>query len=283
MRDDFAVFILSHGRADNIKTLKALERGGYTGKWYIVIDNEDKMADEYYRWYGDHTIMFDKLEMVKRVDAGDNIDDRRVILFARNAAYDIAQDLGLTYFLELDDDYTCFEFKYVEDNKFKGLEVKDLDALFEAMIQFLEVSGAKTVAFAQGGDFIGGKDSSNFKKGILRKAMNTFFCKVDRRIHFVGRINEDVNTYTLEGSRGELFFTITRVSVNQTQTQANKGGMTDIYMDLGTYMKSFYSVMYMPSCVKISAMGNRDYRLHHKVLWNNCVPKIIHERYRKAG
>ena len=48
MLNDFAVFILSHGRADNIKTLKMLEDGNYTGDWYIVIDNEDKTADRYY-------------------------------------------------------------------------------------------------------------------------------------------------------------------------------------------------------------------------------------------
>ena len=39
--DNFAVFILSHGRPDHIKTLKALQKGHYTGKTYIVIDNED--------------------------------------------------------------------------------------------------------------------------------------------------------------------------------------------------------------------------------------------------
>lgn len=44
--NDFAVFILSHGRAGNIKTLKALENGNYSGKWYIVIDNEDDQAEE---------------------------------------------------------------------------------------------------------------------------------------------------------------------------------------------------------------------------------------------
>lgn len=41
MRDDFCVFILTHGRAGNVKTLKMLQKQGYTGKWYCVIDNED--------------------------------------------------------------------------------------------------------------------------------------------------------------------------------------------------------------------------------------------------
>lgn len=32
MRNDFAVFILTHGRADNVVTLKSLLRGGLHGK-----------------------------------------------------------------------------------------------------------------------------------------------------------------------------------------------------------------------------------------------------------
>lgn len=30
MRNDFCVFILSHGRANNVKTLKALQKGAYS-------------------------------------------------------------------------------------------------------------------------------------------------------------------------------------------------------------------------------------------------------------
>ena len=49
MRDDFAVLILTHGRADNVVTMKTLQRQGYSGKWYMVIDDEDDMADDYRR------------------------------------------------------------------------------------------------------------------------------------------------------------------------------------------------------------------------------------------
>lgn len=53
---------------------------------------------------------------------------------------------------------------------------------------------------------------------------------------FFGKINEDVNTYTLLGSRGNLFFQIPHVSLNQVTTQQSNGGMTDIYLDSGTYV-----------------------------------------------
>ena len=39
MRDDFAVFILTHGRANNMHTYKALQKAGYTGKVIFVLDD----------------------------------------------------------------------------------------------------------------------------------------------------------------------------------------------------------------------------------------------------
>ena len=47
MRDDFAVFILTHGRADNMATAKMLKKTNYTGKIYFIIDNEDEQAERY--------------------------------------------------------------------------------------------------------------------------------------------------------------------------------------------------------------------------------------------
>ena len=41
MRNDFVVFILSHGRANSLVTVDSLNRCGYTGKWYIILDDED--------------------------------------------------------------------------------------------------------------------------------------------------------------------------------------------------------------------------------------------------
>lgn len=75
--------------------------------------------------------------------------------------------------------------------------------------------------------------------------------------------------------------TIGAVQLGQKQTQKNSGGMTELYLDSGTYVKSFYSVMYAPSCVKISLMGASHKRIHHQVTWNNAAVKILNEKYRK--
>lgn len=283
MRSDFTVFILTHGRADNVITYRTLKRLNYTGDVYLVIDNEDKTADRYRELYGDKVLMFDKLAVSKTFDTADNFDmPRKQIVYARNVCFELAKQMGYKYFLELDDDYDSFQWRYVEGKKLKITECFDLDSLFESMVEFLESSGAMTVALAQGGDFIGGVKGGNYKKSLHRKAMNTFFCSTERPFKFVGRINEDVNTYTSCGMRGDLLFTVTMAMITQFQTQSNKGGMTDTYIDSGTYLKSFYSVIYCPSCVKVSVMGDKHKRLHHKINWNHCVPHIIDEKWKKV-
>ena len=138
------------------------------------------------------------------------------------------------------------------------------------------------MALSQGGDYIGGLNGKYFAKKLSRKAMNAFFCRVDRLFSFFGSINEDVNMYVTLGSRGEKIFSVTDASLIQKETQANAGGLTDIYLDVGTYVKSFYSVMTMPSCVTVAMMGETHRRMHHNISWVNCVPMILNEKYRKA-
>lgn len=282
MKHNFAVFILTHGRPDNVITYQTLKKQGYKGKIYLVIDNEDKTANEYYKTFGkENVVMFDKLAISKRFDTIDNVPERRTVVYARNACFDIAEEKGIDYFLELDDDYDQFRLR-IQDNGFlRSANITDINQLFDYMIDFLEVSGAITVAFAQGGDYIGGVESKVWKDQLARKAMNTFFCKTARRFNFIGRINEDVNTYTTLAMRGALLFTTAKVMINQGTTQANTGGMTDVYLDSGTYVKSFFTIITAPSCTRISTMGNKFRRIHHKILWNNCCPKIINQKYKK--
>lgn len=284
MRNDFAVFILTNGRADNVATMGALKRGGYTGKWYMIIDNEDETAEQYYKNFGsENVIMFDKQAAYDRADTMDNFNEHRAIIYARNESFRIAKELGLKYFLMLDDDYKEIDFRYADGNKLAGKTMKHLDRVFEDMLCFLEASGAAVVAFAQGGDFVGGLEGGTFTKGLLRKAMNSLFCRTDRPIDFRGTMNEDVTTYTTLGSRGNLFFTFCSACVIQLPTQSLDGGMTDSYLETGTYVKTFYSVMAMPSCIKVSMMYTKHKRTHHRIDWDCCVPKIINEKYRKEA
>lgn len=278
---EYAVFILTHGRPDNVLTYKTLIKCGYTGSVYFVIDNEDECASKYIENFGiDRVRIFDKKSMADKIDEANNFDNRKVIVHARNYCFQLAEELGYKYFIQLDDDYYEFVYKFPES---KGQVLcKDLNRLFSTMFEFYKSTEARSICFAQTGDFIGGIDNG---KGAYRfskrKCMNSFFCSTDRKFNFLGSINEDVNTYTTLASRGDLFLTIPVFCINQKDSQTQKNGMSDIYRLQGTYVKSFTTVLMYPSGVSVSMMNANHKRLHHSINWKNTTPMIISSKHRK--
>jgi len=286
----FAAFILTHGRPDRVMTHRILRRDGYTGPIYLVVDDEDPTLEVYRETFGAEWVLtFSKAEIAGTFDAADLSRDRRTIVYARLASFGLARKLGLDYFVELDDDYYSFIYRYngrasahSRGGHAGATPIRRFDGVVRAMIDLLESTGALTVAFSQGGDHMGGALSKTLLVGYKRKAMNAFFVRTDQPVGFVGRLNEDVNAYTVLGSRGALFLTVAALQLNQVETQQSPGGMSDVYLASGTYVKSFYTVMMCPSFVSIATMGRRDRRLHHRVAWENAVPKIIGPEHRRV-
>lgn len=280
--DTFIAFILTHGRPDNVLTFRSLRKHGYTGRIVLLVDNEDKRRADYVKEFGEQVYVFDKLAVSETFDEGDNFNDRRAVIYARNACWEVAAKLGAKHFIQLDDDYTDFRFKIRPDDTYQNIQlIRNLDGVFDLLVDFLERTQADSVAMTQGGDWFGGGERFDGEWPLLRKAMNSFVCATARPFQFFGRINEDVNVYTCGARRGMLFFTLTQVALQQKATQTNGGGMTDFYLDAGTYVKSFYSVMYAPSCVTVAAMGLNK-RLHHSVAWKHTAPLIVSERLMKS-
>jgi len=282
MSDNLIVFILTHGRSDKEITTKNLRSSGYSGRIVYMIDDEDKTVDSYVERFGqDNIYIFNKKAYADSIDEGNNFDDRRAIVHARNACFSAAKDLGYKYFIELDDDYHAFNFRIDIDGGVVK-PIANLDLVFEKMLKFYKSTNCKAIALSQGGDFIGGlnngKGSYRFNK---RKCMNSFLCSTDRPFEFIGSINEDVNTYTLSASRGSLFLTIPFASIEQKTTQSQSSGMTDWYSKFGTYCKSFTTTLFMPSAVKVKILNANNKRLHHSITWKNVTPQIISEHYKK--
>lgn len=284
LNDRFAVFILTNRRPDRVRTYQLLKRVGYTGKIYLVVDDEDPTIQQYIDTFSANEVfIFSKKEAEQITDDANHNDSTGAVIYARNYAWEVARRLGIDYFLVLDDDYNNFRFMLTPKYTFKHAPIKrNFDFVLEQLLEYFKSCNFKSLCIAQGGDFIGG-ELNGFMHSLLRrrKAMNFFICATDRPFKFYGKINEDTTAYTLLGSRGELFLTIDYLALNQMQTQANSGGLTEIYLDLGTYVKSFYSVMYCPSCIKIKEMGTTHRRLHHSVKWENTVPMIIRETHKK--
>mgnify|MGYP003658549951 CR=1 FL=1 len=284
MANEFCVFILSHGRPENVKTLTTLKKQGYTGDVYIIIDDEDESGTRYKELYGDKVLIFCKDDAADITDAGDNFKQRNSVIYARNASFQLARDVGYKYFIQLDDDYDSFWYKFDEKKEYGNWKVESLDALFSVMVDYLSTIPFASIAMSQGGDHIGGGASkgivNNLKIGSARKAMNSFVCSTDNPFRFIGRMNDDVNTYVCLQRQGTLFLTINSAELRQATTQASAGGLTDMYLQYGTYVKSFYTVMYAPSCAKISTK-NRLNRIHHSIKFRNIAPLILRESVRK--
>ena len=280
----YAVFILTHGRPDKQITAKTLRKGKYTGKIYFVIDDQDETGEEYKKLYGDKVIVFDKKEWLKKTDTMDTEERMDVVVYARNAVYEIAKNLGYRYFIVLDDDYKNFQHRWTEGEKLLTKEAVNLDKLFDVSFRFLVDTGMKCFGWCQGGDFIGGAESPRVKNRVVRKIMNTYFLDTENPVTFKGTTNEDMVASLYHGQMGDVILSSIDMMIVQERTQKQAGGLTQAYLDYGTYTKSFYALMMNPSCVKIAEMGDPKsghYRWHHRIAYLNSCPCIISERWRK--
>lgn len=279
----FCVFIPTHKRADNVKTAKSLRKHGYTGKIYYVVDDEDEQLGKYKENFGDDVLVFSKDEIAPRIDRLNNFDIRNTVLFAREAIQIMAKDVvKVKNYIVLDDDYHQFVYMFTPKGEFTHKSIKNLDKVLDIMIDFLRNTNSTVLTMAQGGDFIGGaKGGYGSKIKLARKIMNTFVCDSDKPYKYYGAMNDDVNCYIYNGNIGMLLFMTNLVSINQEITQANKGGLTDMYLTYGTYVKSFGSVMLRPSSVKIAQLGQTHKRIHHKISYIHTCPRIIPESVKK--
>lgn len=280
--DGFVAMILTWGRPGRVKTYEALKRHGYTGPILLIVDDLDPSLDDYIQEFGDEVVVFDKRASAARTDSRTNSGDLRSVVFARNETFRIAREHGYDSFVMLDDDYSDFSHRMMPGGIYVSRsQCTDLDEAFAAMDNFMAETPTASIAFAQGGDFIGGEHYSPVMKKVVRKAMNSFFCRTDREFMFEGILNDDVNTFASLGSRGLLFFTLGEFQVQQTATQSSDGGLTDIYLTSGTYVKSFATILDSPSGAVIGPMGAYHPRWHHRISWRHQVPCILREEHRK--
>lgn len=284
MSDGFGVLIISAGRPNNVRTLDTLEEAGCSDPVLIVCDDEDDSLPEYKKRFGDMVRVFDVSEYAKRTDRMACDERRRCAVYARNACWDVARAEGWSDFLVLDDDTLRFRYreadiKYTGPVFTKNIKIKDnISGVFACIRGFLDGCDdrVKGVAMAQGGDYIGGADAFVRRlKSPRRKCMNSWFLRTDVRFDYMGGMNDDETTGLVYGEIGGVFLTIPYLVLEQPASQAVTGGLSELYINTGTYQKTMYSVMARPDCVVCAPMGRADMRLHHRVNWKYAVPKIV--------
>lgn len=277
------VFIITYKRPDpkQQKTLKLLESMGYSGRLKLVLSNDDPTVDKYIENYGrDRVYVFDR-ESVD-CDYFDNEYPYTGCCAVRNAAWDIAADLGWTHFLVLDDDYTALMWNmpllvpkkiWTGPRKWTALGVweKVNDLMWDALDAIPRLI---CVGMAQGGD----NQGRGVKKPCKRKVMQTFYLRTDRRFPFMARLNDDVTGYFNVNLQGR-FFTLQHALtvVMQPQTQSRPGGVTEEYRRLGTYRKSMYTMLRWPGHVRVKYQPTLG-RIHHFIV-PFAYPQILESAY----
>ena len=277
MRDDFAVFILTHGRARQQKTLATLKKCGYTGKLFLVIDDEDEQANDYLKLYGDRVIVFSKKKVEKTFDTMTNRKEYCACVYARIFILNIAQGLGVKWAFQFDDDVTNLLFRILDKNKLKAFKVRHIDDLFETMCEVMNSGKLAVLGFSQAESFTGGANNI-YLKGHQRKISHAMMFNAENPITFRGLFYEDLLAALDTGIDGRVAISTMLVSNYSPKLASNAGGMNNLYKSNGSYVAGFYSVMAYPSVIRL-VEEKGEFKL--RIKGSAFCPMIIGERWRK--
>lgn len=284
MRNDFGLIIISHGRPE-CETVKTLRESGYTGKIYIVVDDEDKTLDRYLEIYGCENIhIFHKYEWF---DVGDNMDSPRTVgVFARNECLKVAREKGLKYYLEMDDDCKGLSFRYNDDGHLRGKKIKHFDSVINAICEYFDESDISGLGFGSAFDYIGGVQAFETSP-VSRLLMNSFFLRADDNIMWLGRNSDDFITVISQQQQGKAWIKFTNIQAvydvwsPKKKDKKQQGGSIEIYNSIGAYCLRFYGVIFHPDCYCVK-MKISNTNCDGSAKANYTYPKIISQRWQKS-
>lgn len=272
------IYIISKGRP-KCTTARVLQKINYPGEWYIVCGNNDETIDEYRKNFGNEKILvFDWYDEIKHTDTLDNFGFENMpsgACPARNATQKIAKERGEIRCWQLDDDYTCFQRYNAKTGKNKV--ITDGAVLWRTMYNIAKFGysiSAVNVGFSLSNMECTPANRYKFAKRIF----NAHNMPVDGFWKWRGRLNDDVINALDVLHNAKLEFQFKFLSTHTARTQAEKGGLTDLYEDVGTVRKLAYAILIEPNKVKLC---QRFGRYHHKIDWNGIYVKIISEKWKK--
>lgn len=284
MRNDFAVFICTHGRPNNQHTYNALRNCGYTGKIYLVVDNTDSSIQSYINNFGaDNIIVFDKNYYINsdRYDNGDVNLHAKCILYAKRAVEDIAKLMNFRFFVIADDDIVNFVIRYPQDNKLATYEIQDFDTILDSYVNLLTEHTA-AVGFGIALSYFKGARTFEYQNLCKRILPYQFVIRnSDVKVNWQSWMCEDDITELQSSAVGNIWLSVPFVAqqIKPIGSSNNVGGMSEQYKDFDTYTLKFNIIKYCPRKTYISYSGGK-YVLRKQT--NNCFPKIISERFRRG-
>lgn len=218
---DYAIFILSHNRPE-CQTYKFLKRTGFTGKIFIILDDKDEAIDLYKSNFGEECIfIFNKQDYVW-VDMFDNFKQMLSPVYARNATFEFAKNLGIDYFIMLDDDISGAQYRFMDKGKCKAQKVGHSQNLFDLIVkEFSTKKSIGVLSFNLQTNFFG--DLCAYK----RDPISMFLLRTNTAIRFRGRFAEDVDFSVRLSNSGLFTIAINDVllSVPNAANGIQKGGL----------------------------------------------------------
>ena len=283
MRKDFAIFILTHERPDKQSTLSNLIMQGYTGDWYLVVDDEDKSIDKYIENFGEEKILkFNKQSFINMTDTGQQVPSRACIVYAKNFVEYYVKEFATQYkyYVLADDDITRFRFRYFENDKLKSLVMNhNIDQAFEAYIDFMEKGQFAAISPGTVQYFLVGFDILEPEYVMRRRVCYNFvFRNRDYPVDWKFAMNEDSVTAIQQNKLGQRWLQVPFFQVDIVPISTAPGGMKETYDNMGTYERVMYIVMSSPdSCSVMEYKEEFLLRLNR----DNAFAKIISGKYKK--
>lgn len=246
--NECAIFILSNGRPDKVKTYDYLKTS-FSGDVYILCDDQDETLPDYKDKFGSKVIVFDKDEWVKKSDPMDNFNSKKSVLYARNAVFEIAAAMGYRYFVMSDDDIKDLQFRYEQDGKLLAKPVSNLDKVIDYIVQLMNTTAISYFSFGTDKNFIGGVQNRNFQKKVIDKVYNFIICKSGQQHSYKGIMNEDEIHNVISLSTGVLLKSLTAIQiVMEPVGKGETGGNSETYKENGyySYTRNFYPIIACP-------------------------------------
>lgn len=283
MRNDFAVFIITHGRPDKQFTYKALRECGYSGKIYFVIDDTDTTIQEYINNFGvDNILVFDKNYYINsdRFDNGTNEGIFACATYARRAVEDIAKCIGLKFFCMADDDITKFVIRYNFNGTLKRIKLIDIDSVFDTYLDFFADKPIGCIGFSNPSIFFD-KDLKLRVEGLLDLPLNLFIRKTTSITMWSCWYGEDDIAAINANKTGSLWLNIPYVM--REITNLGTGAMCEIYASKSSYLRTFAKFRYNPSdfYITLNVKGQLSGQYVLRKASKSMFPKIISDRYKR--
>lgn len=270
------IYIISKGRPW-CKTAQVLERMNYSGEWYIVCGNNDEKLEEYKKRWRERILVFDWYKEVIQTEFMDNFGYQNIASGAspvRNATREISFKRGELRHWQFDDDYNAFYKKEnLRNKKLTGME-------FEKELYKIALFGYNG-KLANVGFSLGHEAFPDELYTLSKRVFNAHNLPSDKDlfIKWRGRMNDDLINALDVYRLGKREYSFKHLNLVLKSTQAEEGGLTDLYKKEGTVRKTAYAVLANPGAVKLVIKFGR---YHHSVDWKKITPKMLDEKYARV-